>query len=65
MIVENNMIKAVIIESKSGRAAVMPKIVIDCTGDGDIFPPGGAKNSEEMKYYIGLVHRLGNTDKNR
>jgi len=35
-IIEDNIIKGVITESKSGREALMAKIVIDATGDGDI-----------------------------
>ncbi len=62
VIVENEMIKAVIIDSKSGRVAVLPKMVIDCTGDGDVFHLAG-ESYEEMKYFIGLVHRLGNIDR--
>lgn len=61
VVVENNMIKAVILDSKSGRIAVASKIVIDCTGDGDIFHLAG-ENYDMMNYYIGLVHRLGNID---
>jgi len=37
-------------------------VVIDCTGDGDIFHLAG-ESYEMMKYHIGLVHRLGNMDK--
>ncbi len=62
VIVENDIIKAVIIESKSGRVAIIPKIVIDCTGDGDIFHLAG-ENYDVMKYHIGLLHRLGNIDR--
>lgn len=38
----NGRIKAVIIENKSGRQAICPKVVIDCTGDGDIAVKAGA-----------------------
>ena len=62
IIVENETIKAVIIESKSGRKAIMPKVVVDCTGDGDVFHLAG-ESYEEMKYHIGLVSRLGNIDR--
>lgn len=56
----NNFIEAVFVETKSGRGAIIPKIVVDCTGDGDIFSMAG-ENYQTMKYEIGLVHRLGNT----
>jgi hypothetical protein len=43
----NKQIKAVFIENKSGRQAIIPKYVIDCTGDGDVSAMSGAE------YYIG------------
>jgi hypothetical protein len=62
VISEDNTIKAVILETKSGRVAIQPKVVIDCTGDGDILHFAG-EDYETMKYEIGLVHRLGNIDR--
>jgi hypothetical protein len=62
VIMDGNTIKGVFIESKSGRQAVLAKVVIDCTGDGDIFHLAG-DGYEVMNYAIGLVHRLGNTDR--
>jgi glycerol-3-phosphate dehydrogenase len=39
-IVENNVLKGVVADSKSGRQALLKgKIVVDCTGDGDIAMP--------------------------
>jgi len=61
-IMDGNTIKGVFIESKSGRQAVLAKVVIDCTGDGDVFHWAG-ENYENMHYHIGLVHRLGNVDR--
>ena len=40
-IVDDNTMKGVIIESKSGREAVLAKVTIDCTGDGDIAAKAG------------------------
>jgi ribulose 1,5-bisphosphate synthetase/thiazole synthase len=62
VISENDMIKAVILETKSGRVAIKPKVVIDCTGDGDIFHLSG-EEYDVMQFEIGLVHRLGNIDR--
>ena len=42
-IVEGNSVKGVIIENKSGRQAILAKVVIDCTGDGDLLQPAGAE----------------------
>jgi len=62
VIMDGNTIKGVLMESKSGRMAVLAKVVIDCTGDGDIFHLAG-DNYDTMNYAIGLVHRLGNVDR--
>ncbi len=62
VIMDGPTIKGVFLENKSGRMALLAKVVIDCTGDGDIFHwTGDAYNT--MKYHIGLVHRLGNVDR--
>ncbi len=61
-IMDGNTIKGVIIESKSGRQAVLAKVVVDCTGDGDVFHWAG-ESYDTMNYHIGLVHRLGNVDR--
>jgi hypothetical protein len=62
VIVESNSIKAVLLETKSGRVAINPKTVIDCTGDGDILHLAG-EEYDIMNYELGLVHRLGNIDR--
>ncbi|MCE5344674.1 MAG: FAD-dependent oxidoreductase [Bacteroidales bacterium] len=62
VIIEGNTIKGVFVESKSGRMAILAKVVIDCTGDGDIFHLAG-DNYDVMNYAIGLNHRLGNIDR--
>jgi ribulose 1,5-bisphosphate synthetase/thiazole synthase len=41
-ILEGNKLAGVVIESKSGREAVLAKVVIDATGDGDIACKAGA-----------------------
>lgn len=35
-VVEDNEIRGIIVENKDGRCAYMAKLVIDCTGDGDV-----------------------------
>lgn len=62
IVLDNGVITAVILESKSGRVAIQSKVVVDCTGDGDIFNLAG-EDYAPMKYNIGLVHRLGNVDR--
>ena len=44
-IVENDTIKGVVFESKEGRKAILAKMVIDATGDGDIYAQAGAPYS--------------------
>ena len=42
-IMDGNTVKGIIFESKSGRQAVLGKVVIDCTGDGDLLRTSGAE----------------------
>lgn len=66
-IMEGNTIKGIIYESKEGRKAIFGKIVIDATGDGDIFSQAGAPY-ESMADKItracttALVWRIGGVD---
>ncbi len=47
-IVEGNTVRGVFIENKSGRQAVLAKVVIDSTGDGDLLQPAGAECDTRM-----------------
>ncbi len=40
-LLEDGQVRAVVIQNKSGRRAIAPKVVIDATGDGDIFWSAG------------------------
>ena len=62
VVMEGNTVRGVVFESKSGRQAVLAKVVVDATGDGDIFAAGGAA-FEQRLHAIGMVHRLGNVDR--
>lgn len=62
VIKDENTVKGAFLETKSGRQAIIAKVVVDCTGDGDIFHFAG-ETYDVMKYQIGLVHRLGNVDR--
>lgn len=62
VIKSSGRIDAVILETKSGRVAVRPRVVVDCSGDGDIMHFAG-EAYDEMQYEIGLVLRLGNVDR--
>jgi hypothetical protein len=66
-IVEEGQVKGVAFESKSGRQAVLGKIIIDGTGDGDLLPSAGAEfdgkwDTTSRSSMLALVFRLGNCD---
>ena len=48
-IMEGNTAKGVFFESKSGRQAILAKVVIDSTGDGDMFVAAGAEFDDELQ----------------
>ena len=47
-IMDGNTVRGVITESKSGRAALLGKVVIDCSGDGDLLPGTGVEFTDYM-----------------
>jgi hypothetical protein len=55
-VMEGNHIKGVIFESKSGRQAVLGKVVIDSTGDGDLLIPAGAGVITEIKRHSRIAN---------
>ena len=57
-IVDGGTVRGVIFESKSGCLAIKAKVVIDASGDGDVFGAAGAAGVRHL-HRIGLVHRLG------
>ncbi len=52
-------VKGAVFESKSGRQAILADVVIDSTGDGDIYAAAGAA-FEKIKDSIGMASRMGN-----
>jgi hypothetical protein len=71
-IMDGNTIKGVVFESKEGRQAIFAKVVIDATGDGDIFSQAGCPweagipRTEDVRENRGgmtaLVWRMGGVD---
>ena len=61
-VMDGDRVAGAVFESKSGRRAILAKVVVDASGDGDLFAAAGAEY-EHRRYHIGLVHRLGNLDK--
>ena len=66
-IAENGGVKGMIFESKSGRQAILSKVAIDCTGDGDMFASAGADYDATIDRNLrtanlAMVFRVGNVD---
>lgn len=66
-IVNDGKVEGILFESKSGRQAILGKVIIDGTGDGDLLPSSGAEFDGEWdpssrSSMLALVFRLGNCD---
>jgi 2-polyprenyl-6-methoxyphenol hydroxylase-like FAD-dependent oxidoreductase len=66
-LVEEEGVKGAIFESKSGRQAILSKLTVDATGDGDIFASAGAAfegavDQNLRSGMLAVVFRLGNVD---
>lgn len=69
-IVRDNNVEGVIFESKQGRFALKAPVVIDCTGDGDVFALAGAGfdddfDGESAHARLTTSFRFGNVDMRR
>ena len=68
VIMEGNVIKGVITESKSGRYAIVAKRVVDCTGDADIAHLAGApyrKTARDEMMGVTTVFNCAGVDKEK
>ena len=68
VIMDKNIIKGIICESKSGRKAIMADRVIDCTGDADVAYLAGAECTKlDKKDMMGVTTVFGcsGVDKNK
>ena len=66
-IAEDNRVRGIIFESKSGRQAILSKMTVDCTGDGDMFASAGAEFDATIDRNLrtanlALVFRIGNVN---
>ena len=61
-IMDGKAARGVVFESKAGRQAILAKVVVDASGDGDVFAAAGAEYTQ-WTYAIGTVHRHGNMDR--
>ena len=62
VVMDGPVIRGVVFESKAGRQAILAKVVVDATGDGDVFAAAGAEHERRL-HAIGMVHRVGNADR--
>lgn len=62
VVMDGNTLRGVVFESKAGRQVILAKVVVDASGDGDVFAAAGAEHEQRL-HAIGLVHRLGNVDR--
>jgi hypothetical protein len=68
VVVEGSSLKGVIVESKSGRQAILGKVVIDATGDGDVAVRAGASYEAtdiSDRQACTLMFRVGGVDVGR
>ncbi|HEX2185643.1 MAG TPA: FAD-dependent oxidoreductase, partial [Chloroflexota bacterium] len=66
-VAEDGQLRGVVCESKEGRFALLAKVTVDCTGDGDIFAAAGAEfesDVEEATIHarVNTSFRFGNVD---
>lgn len=62
---EGPRVHAVIVENKGGRSAILPRVVIDCSGDGDVAARAGAGfelGLDGETQYGSAMFRLGGVD---
>ena len=69
-IVEEGAVKGVVFESKEGRMAIMAKVVVDATGDGDLFGRAGAQFENDIEeadihHAMNTAFLFGGVDMNR
>ena len=69
-IVEDGCVKGIITESKSGREAILAKVVVDATGDGDVAARAGAafqlgREGDHLCQPVTLMFRIGGVDYSR
>jgi len=69
-LMEEGLVRGVIFESKSGRQAILSKVVVDTTGDGDIFATAGASFDGQLDprariSRLALIFQIANVDTGR
>lgn len=62
-----NVVRGVVVENKSGRSALLAKVVVDCTGDGDVAFRAGAtfekgRRDDGLMQPMTLMFRIAGVD---
>lgn len=68
VLTDGRKVSAVIVENKDGRGAILPRVVVDCSGDGDVAARAGAQfelGQDGETQYASAMFRLGNVDQAR
>ena len=60
-IVEDRVLRGAIFETKAGRQAILARVIVDASGDGDVFARSGA-DYELGTYVMTVVHRFANVN---
>jgi len=61
-VTEGDRVRGVIVEDKLGREAILAKVVVDATADGDILAAAGAPHKVRERALNTLCFRMGNVD---
>jgi hypothetical protein len=68
-LVEDDRITGIIVENKQGRGAILGKVFIDTTGDGDLAVRAGvpyiAEEDQDKRHHSALIFGLGHVDVQR
>jgi hypothetical protein len=64
VILKDGRVHGVIVENISGRGAILGSVVIDTTGDGDVFAKAGAEFDVGRRGF-GLIFRLSNVNQDK
>ena len=70
VLMEQGVVRGVITESKAGREAIRAKIVVDCTGDGDVAARAGVpfqkgRETDGKMQPVTLMFKVGGVDTDR
>jgi len=65
-VMEGSEVRGIVLEGKSGRQAVLGKVIVDATGDADVAAAAGVPCSvDRHPWGINLEYRMGNVDFDR